>query len=694
MAITFLTDADKAQLQSDIDKRVKFTEPQALTEEQKAQARENIGAGDVCVRPDWNQADEEAPDYIKNRPFYVDGGVVVEEQTITIEFSEEWSATLVGTGELVEGKTYLVNFNGTEYRCTAYGLYDNKNYGEFDGVAIGNIDIALESNLENVYENKGNGEPFAVKCYLGDFIAFATPGEHTIEIANSGDIVIDDEYRNVLNVTPDWDQADENAPDYIKNRPYFTEYGPVVAEEQTVVVSSYGEVSGRISGFSAIEAGKTYDVVFEGMLYTCVAYHPVDENGDEKWEETVIGNCTINIDANAGLSDVNVGNGEPFAVSSNGYVLFTAEGGNYRISIVEVLNVTQIPVKYLPLDAITPDGTPPDWNQNDETKPDYIKNRPFYTTYGAVIAEEQTVTTADKYDEGSFANLSVLGVLEVGKTYHVLFNGTAYDCVAYHPMTEYGKAYDNYIVIGSSVCLRGFIPESLIECGNGEPFAIVQYDGSTQVYAAEDGTYTLKVTEVTDVVKLDRKYLDTAQADWKQNDESQPDFVKNRPMYMADPIAIVQEQTLTTADDGESICADLSMNVELEVGKTYTVTFNGASYKCTAYHPIIFGSETDETDTDYIYLGESTRGDYANPGYTGHGKNEPFLIIKYPHGGGDYLYTENEGVYTIKVTSGGVVIDPVYREAITAILATVEMVATLEDGTKQTLKLYGEVVQE
>lgn len=44
--------------------------PQDLTEEQKAQARENIGAGEPQIQADWNQNDETATDYIKNKTHY------------------------------------------------------------------------------------------------------------------------------------------------------------------------------------------------------------------------------------------------------------------------------------------------------------------------------------------------------------------------------------------------------------------------------------------------------------------------------------------------------------------------------------------------------------------------------------------------------------------------------------------------
>ena len=36
----------------------------------------------------------------------------------------------------------------------------------------------------------------------------------------------------------------------------------------------------------------------------------------------------------------------------------------------------------------------PDWNQNDETAPDYIKNRPFYESNGFKCFDHKTVPAA------------------------------------------------------------------------------------------------------------------------------------------------------------------------------------------------------------------------------------------------------------------------------------------------------------
>lgn len=56
-------------VKTELDKTVKTTE-QTLTDEQKAQARTNIGAGGPQVQSDYTQNNSTQADYIKNRPFY------------------------------------------------------------------------------------------------------------------------------------------------------------------------------------------------------------------------------------------------------------------------------------------------------------------------------------------------------------------------------------------------------------------------------------------------------------------------------------------------------------------------------------------------------------------------------------------------------------------------------------------------
>lgn len=105
--------------------------------------------GDIAVevpelaKPDWNQNDPDAPDYVKNKTHWVETKreTVVEETTITGANGQFTVVSALRT----DGK-YIVNYNGTEYECVP----KTDPSGE---LALGNLSIA-KSTLENT------GEPF------------------------------------------------------------------------------------------------------------------------------------------------------------------------------------------------------------------------------------------------------------------------------------------------------------------------------------------------------------------------------------------------------------------------------------------------------------------------------------------------------------------------------------------------------
>ena len=68
----------------------------------------------------------------------------------------------------------------------------------------------------------------------------------------------------------------------------------------------------------------------------------------------------------------------------------------------------------------------PDWNQNDETAADYIKNRPFYTT-DPVETELVNGTFAFVAADGFYTTQDINIELTVGKTYKVILDGVEYE---------------------------------------------------------------------------------------------------------------------------------------------------------------------------------------------------------------------------------------------------------------------------
>ena len=97
---------------------------------------------------DWNQNDESAVDYVKNRPFYDNSKetILMEESTLSFTYVAQgmYTATLPETVVFVEGKTYIICYDGVTYTCVAY-LYNNKVSVGDRNMAAGEMGSSIDS---------------------------------------------------------------------------------------------------------------------------------------------------------------------------------------------------------------------------------------------------------------------------------------------------------------------------------------------------------------------------------------------------------------------------------------------------------------------------------------------------------------------------------------------------------------------
>ena len=106
-------------------------------------------------KPDWNQNDSAAPDYVKNRPFYT--GDPVDTEIIpktTVAFTEEYgkmTAALPENSNLVEGQTYTISWDGTDYVCT--GILVNGTATVLGNLGI--LDIGSDTGEPFIFLNQG-----------------------------------------------------------------------------------------------------------------------------------------------------------------------------------------------------------------------------------------------------------------------------------------------------------------------------------------------------------------------------------------------------------------------------------------------------------------------------------------------------------------------------------------------------------
>ena len=148
-------------------------------------------------------------------------------------------------------------------------------------------------------------------------------------------------------------------------------------------------------------------------------------------------------------------------------------------------------------------GVQSDWNQNDETAADYVKNRPFYTgnPVETILVEEITVAFAEIRGGIYQGKFSSTVSPAIGETYKVSWDGTVYECVC--------VSINGACVIGNA---------SIVGAGSdsGEPFAMI-VPGSGQIIigsteASDSHTFSIRYS-VQQVVQIDEKYLPTIPAD-------------------------------------------------------------------------------------------------------------------------------------------------------------------------------------
>lgn len=139
----------------------------------------------------------------------------------------------------------------------------------------------------------------------------------------------------------------------------------------------------------------------------------------------------------------------------------------------------------------------PDWNQNDETAPDYVKNRPFYTgdLVETVLVEESTASFADTGEGFYGTEFPSTFEATVGETYKVYWDGTTYECTCVD--------FSGNNIIGN-LSIAGFGSDT------GEPFVmeVVNGNGIAIITLDTSASHTFSISGFTqEVVKIDEKYL-------------------------------------------------------------------------------------------------------------------------------------------------------------------------------------------
>lgn len=136
------------------------------------------------------------------------------------------------------------------------------------------------------------------------------------------------------------------------------------------------------------------------------------------------------------------------------------------------------------------------WNQNDPTKPDYVKNRPFWEENKTTTVFDEIINIVDRWtDDHTPLPITIIA----GNVYKVTINGNTYATVARED--GYGSTYIGNVGL--------WWEEEAYD--DGVPFVVGGDTGESACFVsllAEDGAYGLKIENVvSDVHKIPEKYL-------------------------------------------------------------------------------------------------------------------------------------------------------------------------------------------
>lgn len=265
--------------------------------------------------------------------------------------------------------------------------------------------------------------------------------------------------QTALDSKSDWNQNDTTAVDYIKNRTHWEEEEVTYSFEHTFTWNEeeweYPAVENN--GFQLVD-GVIYTVTINEVTLPCKAKendlyflpsnpeaslrYPTDEEtaygvvqyGDYRFACLSDGTLWL---SGFGYSEVHSSPLQPLD-SVNVSITGTA-GGIHKLSSKflnidnEVVAESENPVSGMAVFNYVAENsrTQPDWNQHDETQPDYVKNRTHWEKTEIVTLLDNQVLT---YDYGSieyFVSSNHEIVLISGVTYDVTIDGITLQCEAY-----------------------------------------------------------------------------------------------------------------------------------------------------------------------------------------------------------------------------------------------------------------------
>jgi len=539
----------------DVSTVVKYSS-QSLTTTQKAQARSNIGASDFSG--DYNDLTNTPCNTITNRNILF-GSSASSSSWASGSGSNTKKYTFSNVNLLPGVKYEIVLRQQTTDVYTEQFTAKRVTYTSPAAtmVAFGNASLYYDST-------ENTGEPvcavysennFTITVYVDVDALGSTPtyiGVYRIEetvnqlddkyipstIARAesvntlvGDVPVAEQIENAIAdiekpVQSDWNESDQTSQAHILNRVCYEdyEYNEMVSGNLGTTLANGYYFKGQVVESNPITLGETYRVIYNGNEYMLESHECIN---DSNATIVYLGNAIILEKTSSNYTDMQ-DTGEPFVFTYSDItktLSISAEDSGVPFTVEKQLSVLkQLDEKFIPdtiarasevneLNALVGDvavseqisealiNNQGDWIQNDSTKADYIKNRPFYTE--DPVEESVFASTSLDFDgDDAYFNdfstsleVELLQAIVPGVEYVVTFDGTEYRRTAF---------IDGFrVVIGNAAFIAGE--------DTGEPFAIDTHGGTyADICVDHDNmsVHTISIVAIkANVHKIDMKYI-------------------------------------------------------------------------------------------------------------------------------------------------------------------------------------------
>lgn len=252
----------------------------------------------------------------------------------------------------------------------------------------------------------------------------------------------------------------------------------------------------------------------------------------------------------------------------------------------------------------------PDWSQNDETAPDYIKNRTHYV-YSDIALEEYVNGTTWYYD--GYRGYSFNSNTNLHKKAQEIHENGNYSLL----QVKVNDVLKNIIGTESEIANDGF----RLNFDDGTSLYIEPGYGCYEAEYTEDSLpITINaIVPIEKIQQLDEKFIpdtiartssipEQVQPDWNQNDVNSPSYIKNRTHYSEIKSQLFQSSCLNSyvTFAGSRDCYECKLYFEdLSSENKWVSWFNNYEdiYFCVGdiYRSKIINAERFADDSNYIY---------------------------------------------------------------------------------------------